>query len=66
MQAVKKLYATLDTIRISNVYIRYMQNLHSNLTQHPFGHAVIDEFKHDSLLLDVVLNNSVVIEGYSA
>jgi hypothetical protein len=58
---VKRLSPQLDSVRISNIYIRYNQNVDTRQS-YPFGRAVLAEVQED-LLSEVVLNNTSVLEG---
>jgi hypothetical protein len=62
LQVVKRLSSTLDTVRISNLFIRYLQNVPH--TANPFGQAVLAEAALSSdLLHELILNNSPVLDG---
>ena len=60
MQLIKRLYNGLDSVRISNMYIRYSSNLLESRVS-PFGNAVIQEFESD-LLQEVILCNTAILD----
>jgi hypothetical protein len=57
---MKKLYSNLDSIRISNIYIRYAENLQERAPL-PLGRAVMLEIESD-LLQEVILTNTGLLE----
>jgi hypothetical protein len=58
---VKKVYPNFDSVKISNLYIKYRAHqLHA--TPHPFGQALLQEVEGDSLLTDVILTNRVILD----
>ena len=52
---MKKLCPNLDAVRISNIYIRYVENVKKS-RKYAFGKAVVEEVEND-LLTEVILNN---------
>lgn len=55
LQVVKRLHPSLDTVRISNIYIRYMKG-------GAFGQAVLEELD-GPLQLEILFNNAAVLDG---
>lgn len=52
---VKRLHPALDTVRISNIYVRFMKG-------GGFGQAVLEELE-TQLQLEILFTNAAVLEG---
>jgi hypothetical protein len=59
--SVKKLYPNFDSVKISNLYIKFRAHQLS-ATPHPFGQALLQEVEGDSLLTDVILANRAILD----
>eukprot|EP00347_Sterkiella_histriomuscorum_P012963 403366543 len=59
--AMKRIYAQFDSVRISNIQIRY-HHFKQQKIQYPLGRAVIEEIEND-LLNEVVFNNNAVMQS---
>ena len=58
---VKKVYPNFDSVKISNLYIKFRAHqLRSTLN--PFGVALLEDVEGDSLLVDVILANRVILD----
>eukprot|EP00347_Sterkiella_histriomuscorum_P010484 403376105 len=58
---IKRIYAQFDSVRISNIQIRY-HHLKQQKVLYPLGRAVIEEIEND-LLNEVVFNNNAVMQS---
>ena len=58
---VKKVYPNFDSVKISNLFIKFRAH-QLRSTPNPFGVALLEEVEGDSLLVDVILANRVILD----